>query len=107
MESVEEINRRLVDRFGKDVALNNPNYRVVNTAGLTEHRLGTFTDLDSNGNFIREVREVREVEKYPYYENSWVLERLSPNLVNPELIAKVSYEPIWVFGEANSDPTPI
>jgi len=106
MESIDDINKRLVDRYGKDVSLNNPNYRIVNTRGLTEHRYGTFRDYDDNRTFIREVSEVREVEKYPFYEDSWVLEKLTPNLANAELIAKVSYEPIWVFGQAGSDKNP-
>lgn len=107
MESVEEMNQRLIDRYGKDVSLNNPNYRLINTAGLTEHRRGIFRDYDENGNFIREVTEVREVEKYPFYPDSWVLETLAPNLANEELLTRVSYEPVWVFGQAGSVSYPI
>lgn len=107
MESVDDINQRLIDHYGRDVGLGNPNYRIVNTKGLTEHRFGTFRDHDDSGNFIREVSEVRETEKYPFYEDAWVLEKLSPNIRNAELIAKVSYEPVWVFGQAGSSPHPI
>lgn len=107
MESIEDINTRLKDRFGTEISLGNPNYRIINTRGLTEHRYSTFRDHDESGNFIREVSEVREVEKYPFYEDSWVLEKLVPNLGNSELIAKVSYEPLWVFGQAGSDRHPI
>lgn len=107
MESVVDINNRLADKYGLDVSLGNPNYRIVNSRGLTEHRFGTFRDYDDNGNFIREIAEVREVLKYPYYEDAWVLEALQPNLANSELIVKASYEPLWVFGAAGSSPHPI
>lgn len=107
MESIEDINKRLADRFGRDISLNNPNFRIVNTKGLTEHRYGTFRDYNSEGVFLREVSEVREVEKYPHYDSLWVLEKLTPNTSNSELITKVSYEPVWIFGAAGSSPHPI
>lgn len=107
MESVEEINKRLSDNYGKDVGLSTPNYRIVKAETQTEHRYSTYRDHDDNGIFIREVKEVREVPKYPFYEGAWILEALQPNGGNPELLTKVSYEPIWVFGQAGSDPTPI
>lgn len=106
MESIEDINKRLVERFGKSVSLDNPKYRVINTAGLTELRYGTFEDY-AGDTYLRTVTEVREVPKYPFYENHWVLEALQGNDNNTELVTKISYEPIWVFGAANSDPNPI
>jgi hypothetical protein len=107
MESVEDINNRLVDRYGRSVDSNNPNYRIVKAEHQLERRYGVFRDYDDNGIFIREVAEVREVEKYPGYTGRWILEALQYNNANPELLTKVSYEPLWVFGEAGSDPIPV
>jgi hypothetical protein len=106
-EPVDLINSRLADFYGRDVSLDNPNYRIVWSTDQFEHRKGTYEDYDENGTFIRRVQEVRYVEKYPFYPNRWILESLQFNELNPELFTKISYEPLWVFGEAGSDPQPL
>lgn len=107
MEYINQINIKLKDKFGLDVGLSNPRYRIINATNVTEMRKGVFADFDDNGNFIREVEEVREVLKYPFHQGLWILESLQGNDTNPELMARISYEPLWVFGANNSDPTPV
>lgn len=107
MESVAEINRKLIDHYGKDVGSNQPNYRVIKSTGLTETRFGTFRDHSSEGIFLREVSEIRETLKYPFDQDAWVLEVLTVNSGNSELKTATSYEPLWIFGNNNSERYPI
>jgi hypothetical protein len=95
---VQEINRKLEDAYGRDVSLNLPTYRIVWSTSQFEKRLGTFEDYTEGGIYLRTVTEIREVHKYPLYPDFWVLEVLTGNNGNPELPAKFSYEPVWVFG---------
>lgn len=100
---ITEFNKRLSDRYGKDVAINKPRYQIVWSTDAFEHRKGTYPDY--NGDiFLRVVTEVRLTNKYPLYPDMWVLERLQEVKDNPELPdIKYSYEPLWVFGANNSE----
>lgn len=103
---IDNINRRLADNYGLDIGSNNPKFRIVWSTAQREVRFGTYTDLSDSGTFLREVTEARNVEKYPFNPDAWVLERLQGNDNNKELVARISYEPIWIYGAANSDPNP-
>jgi len=91
----EEINKKLVENYGRDL-YGNPNYRVVWSTSQTERRFGTFEDYFGDI-YLRTVTEVREVPKYPLYPDFWVFEKATPNSGNPELKANISYEPLWIF----------
>lgn len=91
---VDEINKKLEDIFGKSVD-GLPKFRVVLSNEQTEKRVGTFEEWYGNI-FVRSVTGVREVPKYYYLEDTWVLECRMPN-DNPELLERVTYEPIYVF----------
>lgn len=106
-EGVDQINRMLVDAYGKDVGSNNPNFRIAWTTSQTEKKFGHYEDYCGDI-WLREVTEVREVQKYPLYEDMWVLERLQPIPVGSDIKgANYSYEPIWVFGANNSVRQPV
>jgi hypothetical protein len=105
--NVEEINKKLIEVYGKDISLSLPNYKIVWSTSELEKRLGTFTDVTESGIYLRTVTEVREVPKYWNNPDQWVLEAIQANIGNPELGTLYSYEPLWIFGANKSDPTPI
>lgn len=105
-DTIDALNRKLADTYGLDIASDNPRYRIVWADHQLEYRKGTFEDHSDEGIFLREVTEVRQVQKYPLYPETWILEKLQNNVSNPELMSKRSFEPIWVYGAANSDPNP-
>lgn len=100
-ESIESINKQLVDLFGVDTVTGTPIWRVVWSEKQIEKRWGTYDDYTPSGIFIRTVTEVREVPKYrQWIQNKYVLERLTviPEINMAELpTQKLSYEPIYVF----------
>lgn len=100
---IDEFNTRLLDNYGKDVAINKPRYQIVWSTDAFENRKGTYPDY--NGDiFLRVVTEVRWTNKYPLYPDMWVLEHIKEVKENPELPdIKYSYEPLWVFGANNSE----
>lgn len=91
----DKLNDYLLREFGRGLE-GLQNYRIIWSTGVTEKRLGTFTDFYGKI-FVREVTEVREVLKYPYDQDRWILERVQAASMNPELVAHYSYEPIYVF----------
>lgn len=109
-ESIESINRQLVENFGVDTLTGSPIWRIVWSDDQFEKRFGTFDDITPNGLYIRTVTEVREVPKYKQWiHQRFILERLVviPEQNQDELpAAKVSYEPIWTFEDANGNYLP-
>ncbi|SRR5712692_198068 len=94
IESVEIINQRLLDYFGKFEGTDHPNYRLVWSEDQFEKRLCDFTEYGIE----LSIPEVREVRKYSYIHNKYVLEKACPvPSTNKELTTKLSMEPIWTF----------
>jgi hypothetical protein len=114
IEGVDAINKRLVDLYGKDVAVSLPNYRIVWSSSQYEWRNNDpegFEIYSDQGIYLRTEYGSKEVEKYPIHPDMWVLEVLRVKdriteslLVDPE---RFSYEPIWVFGAGTSNPQPM
>ncbi len=93
------INRRLRDNYGIDIASDQQKYRIVWSEDMLEKRRGLFTDYVPNTNIlIRTVHEIRLVKKYQF-EPQYVLEHLIPNVCNSEINERLSYEPLWTFGD--------
>jgi hypothetical protein len=106
-ERIENINRQLLEHFGKHDT-GEPIWRVVYAEEQLEKRLGTFHDF-SGEIYLRTVTEVREVKKYPWDKGKYILERLvvvpAVNLI--ELLGtKLSYEPMWTFEDNKQKPLP-
>ena len=104
---IEATNYHLREKFSSDIFTGRAIFRLVFSESATEHRLGDFTDTDSNGNLIRKVREVREVKKYPYLKDTWILEKLVwIGGENPELpkARGYEYECIWAFVDRHGNP---
>jgi len=91
----EEINKRLVDRYGKfDNGF--PYFRLIWSEDVLEKRIFHHT---AEG-FELLNPEVREVPKYQHYiKDRYILEGLVeiPTQVETDLITKISYEPIRTF----------
>lgn len=106
-ESIDVINQRLVDYFGKFD--DKPKWRIVFSEDQYENRLGTYNDYTREGIFLREVTEVRLVPKYKQWiHKKWVLEKLVevPEVCQDEILSRLSYEPIWVFEDKKGNPLP-
>ena len=56
--------------------------------------------------YVRTEVGVKEVLKYPFDQDSWVLEKLINVDDNDELITKTSYEPLYIFKDKNGKSTP-
>jgi hypothetical protein len=94
------INRKLRDQYGIDVASDLPKYRIVWSDDELEKRTGLFQDFVPGTNIlIRSVYEMREVKKYNYLDPQYILEKLTPNVNNPEIMFGLVYEPVWCFKE--------
>lgn len=96
-ESIESINRQLIDLFGLDTTSGQPMFRVVWSEDQFEKRLMNTT----KEGFILITPMVMEVPKYrQWVVERYVLERLVivPEENRDELVGtKKSYEPLWVF----------
>lgn len=109
-DSIYDINRRLIDKYGRDVVTNEPKFRVVWSTTQLEKRYGEFEIFTEGGIYLRTEKGVSEEPKYlPEFPDMWVLEQIMDTAGNPylEMVVKFSYEPLWIFGAANSDKTPI
>jgi hypothetical protein len=98
METLEIVNQRLDDYYGK--GFNGlPKYRVVWSTTEIERRAVWFTPSG-----IQLDRPISmDVSKYPQDKDRWILEQVLPNIGNPELHGTYSYEPLWVFSDKNND----
>lgn len=105
---INVINKQLLDTFGKPVALDKPHFRIVWSTDQLEKCYRENAVFTESGIFLRNEKGVSEGPKYPMFENKWVLERLYQTAGNPYLeeVVPYSYEPVWVFGSANSNPDP-
>src|SRR5579872_4148122 len=106
MESLEVINQRLVDIYGRSMIQDLPNYRVVWAGSQREVRTGLYAKHTEAGIYLGEAVLTQEVEKYPDWKDYWVLEVPFWNHNNPELKADFSYEPLFFFKDPNGNPLP-
>jgi hypothetical protein len=92
-ESIEYINKRLIQDFGREWN-GMPRWRVVFSDDQLEKRWTEFTDEG----FQLINPEVRELPKYRQrIQGKYILERLVPVVPPTDLVDKISYEPAWVF----------
>ena len=81
-------------------------HRVVWSTNLTEKRRGKY-DIFAGSIYVRTEVGVKEVLKYPFDQDSWVLEKLINVDDNDELITKTSYEPLYIFKDKNGNQLPL
>ena len=98
IESIEVLNKRLLDYYGK-FENGEPNWKLFWSEDLLEKRLCQETE---NGILLL-TPEVREVKKANYIRDRYVLCKLVavPARNQAELLgAKTSYEPMWTFEDS-------
>lgn len=104
-ESIESLNRQLVDLYGLESSINQPMFRIVFSDEQREMRL---TDVVNGIQLLHPV--VRELPKYSWIKGRYILEVLVvvPEVNIPELPAtKLSYECIWIFeNQTGTKPLP-
>lgn len=105
MESVESINRQLVDLFGIDTVTGQAMYRVVFSEDEYEMRK---TDRTKDGFLLLTPVFVRAPKYKQWIHQKYILENLVgvPEIHQDEITTKTSYEPLWVFEDKNGNPLP-
>lgn len=101
METLEVINRRLLDYFGRFGTTDLPRYRVVWSTDEIEKRWTAHT----REGFLLPQPEVRELPKYRQWANDkWILEKCAavPEFVETDQVEPYSFEPLWVFDHIDS-----
>lgn len=102
IESIESINENLISDFGT-FSDGRPNFRVVFSDDQYEKR---WTDRTDEG-FQLLQPEVRLLPKYKQFiHQKYILERLVPAGPGTDLVEKTTYEPAWVFQDANQNYLP-
>jgi len=105
-ESIDSLNKQLVNLFGIDTITGHAMWRIVWSENQVEKRLMDTTD--EGFQLLRP--EVRLVPKYKQWiKERYVLEHLVevPDINSGELpTTKISYEPIWVFETQKGDYLP-
>jgi hypothetical protein len=105
MESIETLNERLIDYYGRDTDTGQAIFRISWSDEQYEMRLCETTE--SGIRLLHPV--VRLAKKYPYINAMYVLERLVviPDFQQHELpVSKLSYEVIWTFCDNQRNPLP-
>lgn len=103
-ESIESINRQLVDLFGIDTITGMPIWRVVWSDDQYEKRK---VDCIAGIQLLHPV--VKELPKYDWIRQRWILERLVlvPEINQDDLPAsKLTYECMWKFEDKDGNPLP-
>jgi hypothetical protein len=103
MESIEVLNDRLLNLYGKFE--NVPAWRIVYSEDQFEKRLTWFTDEG----FALLTPVMKLLPKYKQWlHNCYVLERAMPVPITnqKELTELISYEPVWSFVDKNNNSLP-
>jgi len=103
VESIEVLNKRLEDFYGK-FDTGDPNFRIVWADDQFENVLSPYTDTG----ILLNTPIVQRKPKYGYLKHLYVLEKLLPvpELNQLELGKRVSYEPFWAFVDVSGHPVP-
>lgn len=104
-ESIESINRQLIDLFGIDTITSQAMWRVVWAEDQYEKQLTEYSD---KGVLLLRP-EVRELPKYSWIKGKYILEHLGlvpeVNLIDLPT-QKITYSNIWTFEDKNDNPLP-
>lgn len=104
LEEVRLINEKLEKLYGKHTVKNQANFRLAYCGEQFETRKGTFS-VYSGDVFLREESGIREVKKYAYLDDdTWIIERLIPNLHTDVMDGDFVYEPVYAFPKIDHVP---
>jgi hypothetical protein len=99
-ERLEILNKRLLDHFGK-FEDGRANFRISYADDQYEKAISYYTEAG----IWTPSPIITERKKYPWLQNKYLLERLI-GVIGGDLTEKTSYEPVWVFQDANGNPLP-
>jgi hypothetical protein len=102
-----EINRRLINVYGRAVDRDLPNFRVVRSETQIEKRKSQVTE---EGIQLPFGSVIREIPKYPWLPDCWVLEVYCPSInemLRDAVDAPYSYEPILPMINPENEPLPL
>ncbi len=104
-ESIETLNKRLIEHFGIETTSGDAMFRLVWSADQYEKRMSEYT----KEGFLLPFPMVVELPKYNHYVQppTYIIERLVivPEHQRKELAEiKKSYEPIWAFYDRSIQP---
>lgn len=105
IETLEILNQRLLDKYGKDIVTGNALFRIVFSDDQFEKR---FTNYTKEG-LLLQLPRVEEKPKYrQYIPHKYLIERFTivPQFVETDLTEQWSYEPLWVFEDGAGNPLP-
>ena len=106
METIEAINKRLEDVYGKDTVTGRAIWRVVWSNDEMEKQFLSFTPDGVELIYPQWF----EVPKYKMIgiEDTYILERLVlvPDISAGDITVRMSYEPMWPFRDRNGFPLP-
>lgn len=103
--TVELVNKRLLQDYGRFSTTDKPMWRVIWSEDQMEKRWVTHT----KDGFAYLEPEVQLVPKYrQYIQDKYVLERIValPEFIENDLVEQVSYEPVWVFEDKHGNALP-
>lgn len=110
-DDIKSINDKLIENYGLDIGLGIPRFRIVWSTTARETRYSECEVYSESGDvWLRTEKGIeKDAPKYPAFEDMWVLEQIQDTVGNPYLlmVTKWSYEPLWIFGAANSDRRPV
>lgn len=102
MEDLKVINQRLADTYGYFES-SHPMWKLVFADDEVEKRIMTH---DKHGHELL-IPEVKEVKKYKQWiSGKFVLERIIPVYGQTDLVTSLSYEPVFVFQDADRNFLP-
>lgn len=102
-----EINRRLINIYGRAVDRDLPHFRIVRSETQIEKRKSQVTD---EGIMLPFGSVIREIPKYPWLPECWVLETYCPSInemLRDAVDAPYSYEPILPMISPENQPLPL
>lgn len=104
METLDTLNKRLIELYGVD-PYNNAKFRISWSNDQLEKRNGRVNQFHGKM-FVRTVVGVHEWPKYPFYKDRHILEMCCIN-TNPELITRFTYEPLYTFEDKDGNALPL
>lgn len=102
---VDEINQRLVDRYGK-LLDGRPHFRIVFSDDEYEIRVGDI-NVFYGKIFLYTKTGAQQVKKYSYLPERFILEMWQNSVPCKEMPNPNGYEPIYVFEDSKGNALPV
>lgn len=98
METIEQINKRITERYGLAVDDGKPKFRLVWSDSQLETRIGHF-GIYSGDVWLRDEYGAHLAPKYSHIKSRWLLEIHYRGVMPKEILSSDPYEILWTFDE--------